>query len=398
MSVYMVAGKPGAGKGCWVIRRIRDLLLNDCRLIVTNFAVKLPELHEYLEQNFPNRPSIDLAARIRFLSDEQLSSFYLYRHGGIEISENDIDKTNRKDTRPPLVFPHAEIVECGGVVYVLDEVQNAYNNRTWQRVGLQCTYYMSQHRKLGDDVFALTQSEANVDKQFKSFAQEHIYLRNTAKERFGLFAGPKRFWWGGYCSPRNNSNTQSAMYTGNFKLEPDGIDRCFDTAKGVGVAGRLADTQESARGFPWWWAIPAAIAVIALASFLMSGTFIGWFTGGKKASAKTVSQPVSRPANLGPSRPVQTLLPDQPVFAPARKHEPLPESEKVWLTAVTKIGSHVKIYLSDGRSYSEDSPALQFVSDGSVVVGGTVYRYNRNPDAVRDLPVGTGRNSAWASR
>jgi hypothetical protein len=54
-------------------------------------------------------------------------------------------------------------------------------------------FYLLHHRKLGDDIYVYTQQPQNVDKMFRSFAQEFIYVVNTGKKRVGPFAVPKIF-------------------------------------------------------------------------------------------------------------------------------------------------------------------------------------------------------------
>ena len=69
--INLVVGPPGAGKGLWLIQVVRDILLDTNQTIVTNFAVKLPELNVWLQANHPDK-AIDLHERLRFLELDEL--------------------------------------------------------------------------------------------------------------------------------------------------------------------------------------------------------------------------------------------------------------------------------------------------------------------------------------
>jgi len=137
-----------------------------------------------------------------------------------------------------------------GVFYVLDEVHIAFPARDWVNTGQQVLYYLSQHRKLGDDVLCVTQHLDNLDKQFRTMAQDFTWIRNLSKIKMGLFKMPGLFLRSTYCSDKE---TAEAVETGTFRLNVSGIAKCYDTAAGIGVVGRSgADLGERRKGMPWW--------------------------------------------------------------------------------------------------------------------------------------------------
>ena len=101
----------------------------------------------------------------------------------------------------------------------------------------------------------ITQSVNNVDKQFRSVAQDYTYLRNLSKQRAGFFRLPALFVRSTYAQPATPAS--APMESGTFRLDVSGLAACYDTAKGVGIHGRAgADTNERKgefRGFGSSW-------------------------------------------------------------------------------------------------------------------------------------------------
>ena len=177
-----------------------------------------------------------------------------------------------------------------GVFYVLDEVHIAFNSRAWADTGAEVLYYLSQHRKLGDDVICITQAIANVDKQFRSVAQDYTYIKNLSKQRIGLFRLPALFWRHTYSQPA--TDTSKPMESGTFKLDVAGVASLYDTAKGVGIHGRAgADTNARKKGLSWvWFAVGLPIVLWLIMHYFP--LFGAWLL---------------RPAG-SPGRPVTSLL------------------------------------------------------------------------------------------
>jgi hypothetical protein len=82
---------------------------------------------------------------------------------------------------------------------------------------------LSQHHTLGDDVICITQSIGNVDKQFRSVAQDFMYVRNHGKESLPLLGGLIRsvptFSRQTYLEPYTGAPAQRPMEIRTFKLK-----------------------------------------------------------------------------------------------------------------------------------------------------------------------------------
>lgn len=69
-------------------------------------------------------------------------------------------------------------------VMVLDEAHQWMNSRLWKDTDrLRIVQFFSQHRKLGWDIYLVTQDANNIDRQVRSLFEYHAQLRNLKKMR-----------------------------------------------------------------------------------------------------------------------------------------------------------------------------------------------------------------------
>jgi hypothetical protein len=277
MSVHFISGKPGGGKTLYSVRLIVDELVRGDRPIVTNVPLNLGRLNEYLQQSYPRQfaqkfesSSTHITDRVILIDEDDLPKFFTFRGNAVRLDSvpNAEWKTGKR--------PDYNSVKDAGVFYVLDEVHIAFNARAWAETGHEVLYYLSQHRKLGDDVVCITQAVANVDKQFRSVAQDFTYIKNLSKQKVGLFRLPALFTRNTYSQPA--TDTSKPMETGSFTMDVSGTASCYDTAKGVGIHGRAgADTNARKKGLSWiWFAITAPLALWFVFNYLP--VLIAWAT------------------------------------------------------------------------------------------------------------------------
>ena len=304
MSLYFVSGKIGAGKSYRGMVNIRDEILHGHRLIVTNLPLKLPEFSDYLAEHFPShdvclydhwRPATDfecpagagvfapglvgkmvdgvalvfVPSRIRILGDDELKEFYRYRQTGTEL----VAKINQRapgDKGPshPVCLDFSPWGAKGrfagqGVVYHLDECQLFYNVRKYAEAPEEMPFYLSQHRKLGDDIYVYTQKPENVDKMLRSFTQEFIYVTNVGKKKIGIFQPPKFFRMAAYPDVFTGAPGQASEWSRSFRMDLRLAD-CYETAKGIGIEAMKADKEAVARGISWRWALLLPVLLAAL--------------------------------------------------------------------------------------------------------------------------------------
>lgn len=257
MSIEFISGKPGGGKTLMAVEFIVGEVIGTERTVVTNVPLDLGALNEYLQSRVTDRV-INLADRIQILDDEGMKEFF--RHRGRERTLGRVESEKDKDGKRK--FLRANYADAGAdwrpCFYVLDELHLFFNARAWMKTGEAALHYLSQHRKMGDDVLCVTQYTKNVDAQFRALAQEFHQVRNLSKEKWGIFAGPPRFK---VISGQMDFSvtTQQEVNVSFFRFNPD-LGKLYDTAAGVGLVGAMAaDKGKKAKGIPIWWVLPPLI-------------------------------------------------------------------------------------------------------------------------------------------
>lgn len=386
MSIHFVSGKPGGGKTLYGVKLILDELVHGHRLIVTNVPLNMSRLNEYLQTHYEKAyGALKLAVsvstgelgypvgeyerqciaeetrhitnRILIIGDDDMARFFTFRGHGVRL-ESVSNEDWRKGVRPDF-----SKVKDGGIFYVLDEIHIAFNSRAWALTGNEVLYYLSQHRKLGDDVVCITQSVANVDKQFRSVAQDYTYIRNLSKQRAGLFKLPYAFLRSTYAQPATDN--AKAMETGMFRLDVTGLASCYDTAQGVGIHGRAgADTAHKRKGIHWLWAVVIIPLVIYLFIHFGPRFIVRAINPGSARVEKTTS---SRPAGPGAVPLVEKYknpdLAEIPVYMAATN---LPDADEIFCRGYM-LGKYPQVFLSDGRVADAQYGEVQSIMRHSVI-------------------------------
>lgn len=358
MSVHFISGKPGGGKSLYAVKLIIEELLHGNRTVITNVPLILGKLNEYLQHNYPNH-NIDLHTRVRLLSDEEAGKFWTIRpegsKGAAVLSKEQWQQGERPD--------YAGVTD-GGVLYAIDEVHNYFNARHWMETGRDVLFYLSQHRKLGDTVVCITQHIGNVDKQFRSVAQDYTYLRNMRKQKVGMFKLPGIFVRRTYPEPA--TPTSVASETGTFRLDVSGIASCYDTAQGVSIHGRHADKREENKGIHWLVPV-VGVPLVLFAIYHYGPKAITGFFSKAKAQTQTVAQ-----STVVPPMAVAKSNSYHVVTAPPLE-QPKTNSIPVYCTGITRLKNRWMVWLSDGRMYEEGDLGLEQISKHGVQVEGKFY-------------------------
>jgi len=362
--VHFISGKPGGGKSLYATSLCLQELVNGRRGIVTNLALRLPELAEMVQKQAEKQgvelPDLHITERVTIIEEEDLKEFYRFRPGGVylPVVEEKLQSTSKGlECSRKADF---SAVKDEGCLYVLDEIHVAFNARAWASTGMGVLYYLSQHRKLGDEVILITQSVNNVDRQMRSVAQDYTYVRNFRKEKAGMFKLPGVFMKRVFLEPAGPSS--KPCESGMFRLDL-GVANCFDTACGVGIQGRSgADIKERVKGLPWWVFIILMVAsIIALVHY--APILINWLVtphGGKPKPAAVVP---AVPARSVPSPAVRPVI-DYGVTVPAAAAravsaslQGLPEAHKGKVLEVSCSGyamrldkQSVWVFYDDGSS------------------------------------------------
>jgi len=294
------------------------------------------------------------------LDEEDLPKFFTFRGDGVRLES--VSNVEWKQGRRP----DFTRVKDSGVLYVLDEVHIAFNSRAWAETGAEVLYYLSQHRKLGDDVVCITQSVGNVDKQFRSVAQDFTYIKNLSKQRAGLFRLPAIFTRNTYAHPA--TDTSKPMETGTFKLDVSGLASVYDTARGVGIHGRAgADTNARKKGVHWLVAL-VGFPLLVWAVFHFAPKILVGLTSPSKSPLVVHSEKQETSVSPAPNEKQSS-----PVRAVARENQGQTTNE-VFCIGHFGSGYGAQVYLSDGRVAYGDSGEVQSIADRTVTAFGHVFR------------------------
>lgn len=359
MGVNFISGKPGGGKSLYAMRLLLAELRLSKRKIVTNLCVRFEALNEYLGKQGIDLGETHIRERVQVISEEQLPEFYRYRGAG-PLPGAMVDGEFKTD--------YSGITDAG-VLYVIDEVHIAFNSRRWANTGRGVIYYLSQHRKLGDDVILVTQHVNNVDKQMRSMAQDYTYIRNLRKEKAGVFKLPGVFIRQTFLQPA--SEHARATETGSFTLDVKGVAACYDTAAGVGIHGRAADTLVKARGVHWL-VFPVVLIALVFALAHYTPALADWLITPRGLP----SQARVKASGAAPV-PSQVLVaaPASPNVAPSAAPVRWVQSTNTFMAGFYKLPGELgwTVLLTDGRQYSEGDGRLQLLTQGACVIDGIQY-------------------------
>lgn len=388
--INFICGRPGGGKSLFAVMQLCEELRRSERTIVTNLALKLPELAEWCFRNI-ERP-VDLSARVRLLDDDQVRQFYLYRPG-MECTDRMVK--GGMDVPDLTAFQSLPY----GCLYVIDEAHLFFGAREWQRVGPDVQFFLSQHRKLGCDVMFITQHPEKCDKNFRRDAQDFTIVRNLGMERmFGGVSLHGRFRRATYLDIPRGNGTDTPTETGFFRLKVAEYGCLYDTSAGVGLVGRV-DTHEVKKGrSPIWWAV-GAVAILCCVAMIPKalGAFSSWVSGAFISSSSKIAQKVAgatgaatpSPAGQAPS-PVTALSPGAlSLSVPGRPGPGNREGGRDSLSGELELTGVVFFYrpdlcswrLSDGRLITSRSPGFGGGGSDWVRVDGKRLQYVERPEA-----------------
>lgn len=341
MSVYFVFGKPGGGKSLYALTRLVDELRNTTRTVVTNLPIDAGALNAWFQSRGEN---VDLHRRLRIIDTEELSTWW--RHRG-RPADNDPGLAPWVDL-PPQLGPRGETdfaANPGPCFYVLDEIHTHFGSRQWMQTGPAALWYLSQHRKLGDDVFLISQAPGQVDKQLRSLTQEWIHCKNLRKLKWGgVFRPPQRLLIRSFESEPSKQGGEPLLDMNIIRIPAPGLADCYATASGNGIAGaHNADKfEKTKKGLPWWvlLAVPVVLVVFLWNLESLIGAAVKRVSPGPAPQA-----PVAAP--LPPPPPEAPPTPEPPAAAIAPPPLPPPAEEVI---AWVKEGRRVRLWTSEQRT------------------------------------------------
>ena len=378
MSVFYICGKPGGGKTYIGVKQICEELAdpNSNRFIVTNIALKMPDLAEWCHRHCKHE--VNLSERIRVLDDVETGEFWLYEPGRQFEQRREI-KMKRRTMDVPDFEDRAE----RGCLYVIDEVHVYFGARDWQATGNDATFFLSQHRKLNCDVVMITQHPEQTDKALRRLAQEYMSVRNLLREPILGFNLGTLFGAFRYVRTLNSpqSPNPAPFESGFVSLDVTEIGKLYDTTAGVGIAGRVAPPTVQKRGrHVAWLLVPIAI-VIALGVYgfkhidainkWLSHTMAHAFFHGAETVASSPLGPVAV-AHDAPIVPGNVTLSPSRMFGGGSALPAPPPidvgSNLVYCSGYVVLPKNTMVFLSDGRTAESRYGEVQIVMHDRVKV------------------------------
>jgi len=345
--IYMLTGKPRAGKSLLALRRIVQELSAGHRVVVTNLAIKLPELAAYLQKKYPHK-NIDLLQRLRLLTDEQTKHFWLYRRPEVPGDEGRVDGVTTEQEKKGQ-FPTWP-AKYRAVLYVIDEAHIHFDARRWMEAGHSLTFYNSQHGKLDDETYFVTQFLDLVDKRLKGFAQLYIYVVNQGLRRFLSFFSPPSYMVAkAYSQPVQNGKDEHFEWSERWLLDKELAD-CYDTSQGVGMPGSGKPETKPKKGLSMVWIIPVAFVVVYAA--VKSLGLVTWGVGKTLKGASTSASTAAHVDSQAEGRQVPSVLVQKQKRASTDTVPIASQAESpptVYVRSIARRGAKVIVTLSDGR-------------------------------------------------
>ena len=387
MSIEFIGGKPGNGKSLLAVMQLVEMLRSRPEVYFsTNLPLNMPRLCEFLHEKY--KDTFRAVERIRLLDDKECSEFWLYPYPGFDLDpEKRVQIVSRAVAGKKHTKDVIEIAEQrrnapqkgAGVVYIIDEAHQYFGARDWAVTGSDCLHYLSQHRKLGDDVFPITQSIENVDTQFRRVAQAFHYVKNLRKMSLpivgGIFKAPPLFIQSTYLSPQTGK--EICQKTRTFTLDAKGIASCYETAAGVGIVGNFADKGNDQKGLPWW-IVPIGIAVLGVSVIKVPGWAFKKVLGvGQRRDGVAGVLPATNQLHSVTRRP--ELKSSSEGVKAVEFSAPLPfvESEEISWTGRVKVNGRWIFGLSDGRVFKTPDARIRAVGRDAIQIGTNVYLWGQ---------------------
>jgi hypothetical protein len=391
MSIFYIAGKPGGGKSYLAVYQIcEELKSGKGRNIVTNIQLNMAELAAWCHENI--KEEVNLSERIRILDDEETGEFWLYEpHRKFE--KRRVLRFGKRE----MEVPDFEDRGMPGTLYVIDEVHIYFGAREWQATGSDCTYFLTQHRKMACDVILVTQHPEQTDKALRRLAQEYMVVRNLSREPVFGFRIANYFRFLRMLNSPQSPNP-GTFDSGFIKLKPEVYGKLYDTTAGVGIAGRVSPTVE-ARGIHFYWlAVPACVVIVL---FVWLATHLSTVQNFMQDRFKRAFLGVAHTAenHAAINIPKTTTVND---FvnrwkgaignAGANSHSP-PDSRyanqitnDVYCTGYFVFEGKSMVFLSDGRIARSDYKDVQYIRPERVGVFNQVFDVHTTSQIERDNP------------
>jgi len=277
--IRFVCGETGSGKTKSLTGIMIDELQNTNRVIVHCAPFELqpwvnakgiayPGLLETLDREFGD--TFDAKRRLVELTDEaQIKQFWRCRP---HIPE--------EPTEPTQVIWLPEISdgrfridgrEHRGVCYIILEAHEWFPASAWTQMEKSgALSWASQNRRAGDDAWIETQFPEQVAKPFRRQSVRCRIMTNHVYLNIGPFRQPDVITYKEYRATPPDK-TDPPLKGGKIEWKRGLLEACYDTGKGAGVAGTVADIGGRAKGLHWSLLPGSLFALFCIACLSLAG-------------------------------------------------------------------------------------------------------------------------------
>jgi hypothetical protein len=353
-----ITARIGEGKSLWMTLQIARTLKKSDRLIVTDLPLVLENATGRLwtwsewAQKFVDR-ALDINKRLCVISYEQSREFWRclpaqaydekyvaenLESGAIKIVENTWPFGSSKiiwlPEMPNVVFKKVgdfrfrtgDVRGMRGVDYFIDEAHKKFPPLYYQTYGAACDWYMSELRRLDDNLSWASQHPEKVDKNFRRLTTEWWQVQNMSKNPLFMgvtLKGRFRYHW--YSQNEMPTRLDKPTASGWFSFDKkERVHDLYDTMQTSSMAGNAVLHEQKFNGrSPVVWVI-ALVAIVFCAWFGPRalqyavqkgvGSVVGGFQKGvQKGTAGLMPAPGVAPVVARPAAPAQIV----PLVLPA---------------------------------------------------------------------------------
>lgn len=355
--LYLITGLPRNGKSFYVMKKFLAELKHGKRPIYTNLPIFIDEIAKWCAKN----GCAGAEERITKLTAPQVRKFWHHRPN---------PPTPGPSQDECLIFDNSNSI---GVVYYIDEVHIPFHSHRWAEVSTECPYYISQHGKLKDDIYLITQHIDKLAKQLKLDVQYYIEIEYLRRQLLLFFQKGYHFRATGYTGGVPENDREKGKPDQKWPFWPDSaVMRCYDSNAGNGVVGTGKEHgNQHFKGLaPYWlWSIAALSLYLCFATITKVPAWVlGKISDGKdkaKSAAVSGTKDEKKTGVVEPPKSNASVTPS-PVVTPPKLQEldgPIPlglqvptgklPEEPLWIRGMSasQKGNSLRYYilLSDNR-------------------------------------------------
>lgn len=393
--IHFVTGLPGDGKTLYSVHvAVKRLVFTNCT-VVTNVSMLKDRLNEYIQDKYPHA-EVDVMNRVRLIKDEQVSSFFRYRSGDLDLPIMDengpdgkkLDRLTFLANAKTYFLPMNESEDYRQpVFYIIDEAHDYFNAREWMTTGRALLYYCSKHRHLGDEIIFITQHLEQCERQLRNLCSEYHRIKNHYRRSMGFISSRGRFTRESYYQPPTSPNVKS-FEKSSFKIDAAGVASCYETRGALGIEGTSEQQRDVKKRRLPWWSVWLGLGIAAIAVFValkLVPMMISSYIGGIGSSVNEALTPGQSSTQETSTQNLQ--IESHNSTFPQQAIHPYLDQEPRHYKSLQIFGHKVRVVLENGAFITHEDPWFDSVDKHRRVwIAGVPYLPPKEPEHVQESP------------